>query len=672
MKITKRILAVLALLLSLVMVLSSCGFLDSIFGNGPVEHACETVCTTCGKCLDTSCTEGPCANKCQGHTPAAHVCDSKCNDCGKCTDEACNESTCATKCQGHNQGGNTETNSDLVVGTAYKFGMAQGNKGGTVYYLSGGTASIYYLATNSDVLQAVDVYVEEANGGYHLYYEKGGKTYINVEKVTGDDGKEHVNAVLGTTAATVYTYDATLKTLTVKIGDATYAFGTRNDKEYTTVGPCDISKDPFICVFYGSNGSGNADGGTGTDENGNFDLSLIPEPDLTSSSFNGYYVVNGNLPFFTDAEKNTTTCFETYSNLDSLGRVGVAFACVCGNTMPTTNREGQSYKPTGWVQNTSYPGLDHLYDRAHLIAWSLAGENDNAKNLATGTVYLNQTTMQIFENQVLNYLKSNKNTNKVLYRVTPVFNGTNLLCSGILMEAYSLDDNGADIQFCVFVYNVQKGVHLDYATGNNNAASSASDYGTGAGFGAGNSGNTGNNGTTTPSHTCESQCSTCKKCTDKACQEAACREKCNGHNQTSTTLSKATSVSVGDQIVIVYEPANAEFSGINGSNVGTYVTYSGGPTGAWVLTLEAGSQEGTFAIKTPDGKYLYTTNENKIKAKTGEVDDSMSWTITFDESGNAIITNVKLTERVLQWNANSGQERFCCYKGTQKSVQIYK
>ena len=672
MKITKRILAVLALLLSLVMVLSSCGFLDSIFGNGPVEHACETVCTTCGKCLDTSCTEGPCANKCQGHTPAAHVCDSKCNDCGKCTDAACNESTCATKCQGHNQGDNTETNSDLVVGTAYKFGMAQGNKGGTVYYLSGGIASQYYLATSSNALEAVDVYVEEANGGYHLYYEKGGKTYINVEKVTGDDGKEHVNAVLGTTAVTVYTYDATLKTLTVKIGDATYAFGTRNDKEYTTVGPCDISKDPFICVFYGSNGSGNADGGTGTDENGNFDLSLIPEPDLTSSSFNGYYVVNGNVPFFTDAEKNTTTCFETYSNLDSLGRVGVAFACVCGNTMPTTNREGQSYKPTGWVQNTSYPGLDHLYDRAHLIAWSLAGENDNAKNLATGTVYLNQTTMQIFENQVLNYLKSNKNTNKVLYRVTPVFNGTNLLCSGILMEAYSLDDNGADIQFCVFVYNVQKGVHLDYATGNNNAASSASDYGTGAGFGAGNSGNTGNNGTTTPSHTCESQCSTCKKCTDKACQEAACSEKCNGHNQTSTTLSKATSVSVGDQIVIVYEPANAEFSGINGSNVGTYVTYSGGPTGAWVLTLEAGSQEGTFAIKTPDGKYLYATNENKIKAKTGEVDDSMSWTITFDESGNAIITNVKLTERVLQWNANSGQERFCCYKGTQKSVQIYK
>ena len=242
MKITKRILAVLALLLSLVMVLSSCGFLNSIFGNGPVEHACETVCTTCGKCLDTSCTEGACANKCQGHTPAAHVCDSKCNDCGKCTDEACNESACASKCQGHNQGGNTETNSDLVVGTAYKFGMAQGNKGGTVYYLSGGTASIYYLATNSDVLQAVDVYVEEANGGYHLYYEKGGKTYINVEKVTGDDGKEHVNAVLGTTAVTVYTYDATLKTLTVKIGDATYAFGTRNDKEYTTVGPCDTRR----------------------------------------------------------------------------------------------------------------------------------------------------------------------------------------------------------------------------------------------------------------------------------------------------------------------------------------------------------------------------------------------------------------------------------------------
>ena len=549
MKLTRKIIATIVVILSLVMTFTGCEMLDDILGQisgTPAEHQCENWCTECGKCTDLDCEEDICAEKCEGHTPAhkcesvcpecgkctdasckdsacstkcaghtaAHKCEIACTVCGKCTDVNCKEDVCAEKCEGHNQG---SENAEIKAGTAYKFGMAQGNKGGDIYYLSGGTASTYYLATSSNILEAVDVYVEEANGGYHLYYEKGGKHYINVEKVTGSDGYDHVNAVIADTAVTVYTYNTELKTLTVTIDDVSYALGTRNDKEYTTVGPCDISKDPFVCTFHIYEG-GNPGGGTGTDENGKFDLSLIPEPDFNAAGFDGYYVVNNNVPFFTDAEKHTTECFEKYSQFDSLGRVGVAFACVCQNTMPTTDREGQSYKPTGWIQNSySIVSGGSLYNRSHLIAWSLAGENDTKENLATGTAYMNQHTMQIFENMVLNYLKSNTATNKVLYRVTPVFNGDNLLCSGVLMEAYSLDDNGTDVQFCVFVYNIQEGVHLDYATGKNRLATSsdAPYYGTGAGFGTseggnqgGNSGNEGGNeggnqggnegGTTTP------------------------------------------------------------------------------------------------------------------------------------------------------------------------------
>ena len=239
----------------------------------------------------------------------------------------------------------------------------------------------------------------------------------------------------------------------------------------------------------------------GVNSKGEFDLACVPEPDYTSSDFDGYVVINNNVPFFTNDEKATDTCFERYSELDSLGRVGVAFSCICKITVPTEGRGDISYKPTGWVQgsySTSLVPGQYLYNRSHLIAWSLAGENDNAKNLATGTQYMNQRTMQIFENQILNYIKTNNvaNDNRVLYRVTPVFNGNNLLCSGVLMEAYSLNDSGEDIQFCVFVYNIQIGIYLDYATGENRLANESDSpyYGTGSGLaGAKEDVNNGNN-----------------------------------------------------------------------------------------------------------------------------------------------------------------------------------
>ena len=381
-----------------------------------------------------------------------------------------------------NQGGSTTGFGIIdtpVAGTAYKFGMVQTAAGGT-YYLAGGMDG-YYMATTTEADSAIDVYLEEVSGGYHLYCMVGGaKTYINATKVTGSDGKEHVNGTYDATALTVYTYDSTLKTLVVTIGDATYAFGTRNDKTYTTVGPCDVSKDPFICQFYGvggttsgGNNSGNEGGNNGGNQGGNtdnpfaggFELSLVP---AYSSSYGGYYVINNNTPYFTAEEIATAKagCFEYYAERDSLGRATLAYACVCNNTRPTDSRgDISSVKPTGWVQKTYdiVPG-GSLYNRSHLIAWSLTDEDANWENLVTGTENMNQKVMTQFENQLLSYIKAS-NSNKVLYRVTPVYNGNNLVCTGILLEAYSLDDNGDDIMFCVFIYNVQPGISIDYATG---------------------------------------------------------------------------------------------------------------------------------------------------------------------------------------------------------------
>lgn len=389
--------------------------------------------------------------------------------------------------QGGNDGAETGLIENPEVGVAYKFGMVQGNLENAVYYLKGGMDG-YYLATSTKVSEAIDVYLESVNGGYYLYTLEGSaKSYINF--VVSSDG-EHVNGAYESTASTVYRFDSESKTLIAEVDGADYWLATRNDKTYTTMGPCKVSYKGFYGQFYAQGGAGSEQGGNQGGNQGtttsSFDLSLIPEPDLTSSSFDGYYVVNNNTPFFTEEEIAAAKekCFETYSPLDSLGRVGVAYSCVCANTMPTTSRgDINSVKPTGWVQNSySCVSGGSLYNRSHLIAHSLAGEDANKQNLVTGTQYMNQHTMQIYENLVLNNLKEDKANHKVLYRVTPAFEGNNLLCSGVLIEAYSLHDGGDDILFCVFVYNVQKGVHLDYATGKNWETSTTSDYGYGAGF----------------------------------------------------------------------------------------------------------------------------------------------------------------------------------------------
>ena len=190
-----------------------------------------------------------------------------------------------------------------------------------------------------------------------------------------------------------------------------------------------------------------------------FALSEVP-------AYNGepYVAINGNTPYFTDDDL-TTTSFETYSPLDDLGRCGVTYACVGQDIMPTEERGsiGQ-VKPTGW-HTVKYDCVDgkYLYNRCHLIGYQLTGENANEENLITGTRYLNIEGMLPFENMVADYVQ--ETNNHVLYRVTPIFEGENLLASGVLMEGYSVEDEGAEICFCVYAYNVQPGVTINYATG---------------------------------------------------------------------------------------------------------------------------------------------------------------------------------------------------------------
>lgn len=193
--------------------------------------------------------------------------------------------------------------------------------------------------------------------------------------------------------------------------------------------------------------------------------------DIPEYSGQPYAMINNNVPFFTEEDMNTVS-FEYYSELDRWGRCGVVFANVSRELMPTEERgEIGSIKPSGWVQ-AKYEGIvdskpPYLYNRCHLIAYCLTAENANEKNLITGTRYLNVNGMLPFEEQVARYL--DKHDNHVLYRVTPIYEGTNLVANGVLIEAYSVEDNGSGICFCVYCYNVQPGIEIDYRTGESKA-----------------------------------------------------------------------------------------------------------------------------------------------------------------------------------------------------------
>lgn len=193
-----------------------------------------------------------------------------------------------------------------------------------------------------------------------------------------------------------------------------------------------------------------------------FDLSSIPE--FTEEP---YVVLNDNQPQFTEEDFNKES-FEEYSELDYLGRCGPAFAKIGLETMPTEERgEIGSVKPSGW-QTVKYDIVDgkYLYNRCHLIGYQLTAENANERNLITGTRYMNVQGMLPFENMVAEYVRETEN--HVLYRVTPIFEGENLVASGVQIEAKSVEDDGEKICFNVYVYNNQPGININYLNGDSN------------------------------------------------------------------------------------------------------------------------------------------------------------------------------------------------------------
>lgn len=195
-------------------------------------------------------------------------------------------------------------------------------------------------------------------------------------------------------------------------------------------------------------------------QDSNYTLSSVP-----AFSEDPFVVVNDNEPNFDADDQTRTDAFEEYSDLDSLGRCGVVYANVCRETMPTERRgDISSVHPSGWMQ-AQYDFVDgkSLYNRCHLIGFQLTAENDNEKNLITGTRYMNTEGMLPFENMVADYVK--ETDNHVLYRVTPIYDGSNLVASGVEMEAYSVEDEGEGICYHVYCYNNQPGVEIDYATG---------------------------------------------------------------------------------------------------------------------------------------------------------------------------------------------------------------
>ena len=196
----------------------------------------------------------------------------------------------------------------------------------------------------------------------------------------------------------------------------------------------------------------------------NISLDTIPE-----YSGSPYIEINNNVPYFLDDDLTTET-YENYSQLDYLGRCGSAMACLGIETMPTEERGSIGMiKPTGW-HTIRYDGIiedKYLYNRCHSIAYSLSGENANELNLITGTRYLNVSGMLPYEIKTADYIEETHN--HVLYRVTPIFDGDNLLASGVLMEAKSVEDNGAGLQFNIYAYNIQPGILIDYCDGESSA-----------------------------------------------------------------------------------------------------------------------------------------------------------------------------------------------------------
>ena len=276
---------------------------------------------------------------------------------------------------------------------------------------------------------------------------------------TDDEGTDGTQEHEHSFSAWITTKPATCQT----VGENARACLSCGERESQTIEKTEHNYVNGVCSVCGK--SKYPDGIIDIGKMDSFDYSKVPV-------YSGaeYVVVNGNDPFFTEEEK-VTQSYEIYGAWDSLGRCTVVIACVGQDLMPTEERKNTSFEPTGWVQAdyTFVPG-GKLYNRCHLIAWQLTAETSNRQNLITGTRYMNEAMIP-FENMVASYIK--ETNNHVMYRVTPIFLDNDLLASGVLLEAYSVEDNGDGISINVFFYNVQPGVSIDYATGKSAAGDDA-------------------------------------------------------------------------------------------------------------------------------------------------------------------------------------------------------
>ncbi|MEE3488562.1 MAG: DNA/RNA non-specific endonuclease [Bulleidia sp.] len=217
----------------------------------------------------------------------------------------------------------------------------------------------------------------------------------------------------------------------------------------------------LLCMLYGQKA-------TGTQPSGSLEVQQVLQ-DIPAYSGEASIEINGDEPFFTDDDLKTTDIH--FSELDSLGRCGPAMGLITEDTLGEGERGSIGMiKPSGW-HNERYDDLiedRYLYNRCHLIAWSLCGINADERNLITGTRYLNIEGMLSWENMVHDYAADTGED--VLYRATPVFEGNNLVADGVLLEAMSVDDNGLGLSFCVYCYNVQPGIAIDYSDGSSSRA----------------------------------------------------------------------------------------------------------------------------------------------------------------------------------------------------------
>ena len=343
---------------------------------------------------------------------------------------------------------------------------------------------------------------------------------------------------------------------------------------------------------------------------------------LPSYAGQPYKTVNNNIPEFSSADKSNTKAFEKYHALDSLGRCGTAYANICEEIMPTEERgDISSVHPSGWQSNMGW-------ERCHLIGYQLSAENANKQNLITGTHYFNVTGMLPFENMVADYVK--ETGNHVLYRVTPMFQGNNLVASGVQMEAWSVEDGGDGICFNVYVYNVQPGKTINYANGMVSSASLKASTITLKDKTAAYTGKTISIGKATVK-------GSTGKITYRYYSDKACTKQVSSHKNAGTYFVKAT-VSADSN----YKSATSKAAKLTITKASQKITARTLSKSYTASSLKSSSKSFSMGIKTSSGKFSCKKTSGSSKLS---VSSSGKITVKRGTSAGTYTAKVKITAK---------------------------